>query len=81
MHPAMALWIWSMTMARVGQAIILGQEYQSDINATPIVTSEVPITSCADLHYADLADQHLPDILLDRLAALYWAEGDGDLGV
>ena len=33
MHPAMAVWIWSMTMSRVWQATLMGEEYRPGAHA------------------------------------------------
>jgi hypothetical protein len=80
MHPAMAVWIWSMTMSRVWQAALMGEEYRPEVGLTPLASAPVLVTANAYLH-TDLAKHRLPDILLDRLAELYWTERDAELAI
>jgi hypothetical protein len=80
MHPAMAVWIWSMTMSRVWQATLMGEEYRPGANLTPFKAAPVLVRANPYLH-TDLAKHPLPDILLDRLADLYWTERDAELAI
>ncbi len=86
MHPAMAVWIWSMTMSRVWQATLMGQEYrpQGDEKRPNVGQAKVgaPVLVRANSYlHSDLAKNPLPDILLDRLADLYWTERDAELAI
>lgn len=88
MHPAMAVWIWSMAMARVWQASLWTSGPQgSKLDAFPLRAD----TRCVDapsrlvlvnnyLH-SDIAEKPLPAALLDRLADLYWTERDAELAI
>ena len=45
MHPAMALWMWSMVMCRIWQATLMGKEYRPEddflpAKAAPLFVSE-----------------------------------------
>jgi hypothetical protein len=80
MDPAMAVWIWSMTMSRVWQATVMGQEYRPGSPITPLKVAPALVLANPYLH-TDLAQLPLPDILLDRLADLYWTERDAQLGI
>jgi hypothetical protein len=85
MHPAMAIWIWSMAMSRIWQATLMGQEYRAEslemaAKDMPAKTPPILVLANAYLH-TDLAKQPLPDRLLDRLADLYWTERDSELAI
>ena len=80
MHPAMAVWIWSMTMSHVWQATLRGEEYRPGSHLTPLKAAPALVLANPYLH-TDLAKHPLPDILLDRLADLYWTERDAQLGM
>ena len=80
MHPAMAVWIWSMTMSHVWQATLRGEEYRPGSPLTPLKVAPALVLANPYLH-TDLAKHPLPDILLDRLADLYWTERDAQLGM
>ena len=80
MHPAMAVWIWSMTMSHVWQATLKGEEYRPGDDLTPLNAAPALVTADRNLHI-DLAKQLLPEILLDRLVYLHWTERDAQLGV
>ena len=80
MHPAMAVWIWSMTMSRVWQTTLMGEEYRPGVNLTPLKAAPVLVRANPYLH-TDIAKLPLPDILLDRLADLYWTERDAELAI
>ncbi|MBN9248373.1 hypothetical protein [Hyphomicrobium sp.] len=80
MHPAMALWIWSVSMSRVWQNALLGEEtLQGEDDVRPRA-NPIFIPAGAYLH-SDLAKNPLPDVILDRLADLYWTERDADLAI
>ena len=80
MHPAMAVWIWSMTMSRVWQATLMGEEYRPEANLTPLKAAPALVRANRYLH-TDIAKLPLPDILLDRLADLYWTEREAELAI
>jgi hypothetical protein len=85
MHPAMAVWIWSMTMSRVWRATLMGEEYRPEIGEQPRSVERcnpAPMLVPANPYLHSDIDQHpLPDILLDRLADLYWTERDAELAI
>ncbi len=82
MHPAMAVWIWSMTMSRVWQATLMGEEYRPGDSFKPVkARSEMVLVKANAYLQSDLAKHPLPDILLDRLADLYWTERDAELAI
>lgn len=93
MHPAMAVWIWSVAMARAWQSSLLdaGSYSPSREDATPTGTATHPLTRLANLDlclvpandylHFDVAQKPLPDVILDRLADLYWAERDAELAI
>ena len=80
MHPAMALWMWSMVMCRIWQATLMGEEYRPGDDFLPGKVAPLLVRANAYL-LTDLAKDPLPDILLDRLANLYWTEREAQLGV
>jgi len=80
LHPAMALWIWSVSMSRVWQASLSGASLQPVEPQTPKKADPVFVRADAYLH-SDVAKNPLPDIILDRLADLYWAERDSELAI
>ena len=64
MHPAMAVWIWSMTsMSRIWQATLMGEEYRSRDDFLPAKSASLLIRAHAYL-ITDIAKHRLPDILL-----------------
>ena len=80
MHPAMAVWMWSMVMSRIWQATLMGEEYRPGDDFLPAKVPPVFIKALPYLR-TDLATLPLPDILLDRLFDLYWTERDAELGI
>ena len=80
MHPAMAVWLWSMVMSRIWQATLLGEEYRRGDDFLPGKATPMLIGAHAYL-ITDLAKHPLPDILLDRLSDLYWTEREAELGI
>jgi hypothetical protein len=80
MHPAMALWLFSMVMGRIWQATLMGEEYRPGDELLPAKAAPRLVAVHAYL-ITDLAKHPLPDILLDRLAHLYWTQREGELGV
>jgi hypothetical protein len=85
MHPAMAVWIWSMAMARAWQGLlwestvppegVVKKSENKRIALSPIL---VPAN---DYLHSEIPQNPLPDKLLDRLADLYWTERDADMAV
>lgn len=80
MHPAMALWIFSVSMSRAWQSSLLGDQTLPVAAQMPSKPDPVFVRADAYLH-SDLAKNPLPDIILDRLADLYWAERDSELAI
>ena len=80
MHPAIAVWVWSMTMSRIWEATLMGEEYRPVDDLTPLNAAPAPVMANRNLH-TDLAIQLLPEILLDRLVYLHWTERDAQLRV
>ncbi len=85
MHPAMAVWIWSMTMSRVWHATLMGEEYRPEVGEERRGVEQskaAPMLVRADPYlHSELANPPLPDMLLDRLAELYWTERDAELAI
>lgn len=90
MHPAMAVWIWSVSMARAWQSSLWNP---ADFVPMPGVSDRQPIVlpqshakassfvlANSYLH-SDIAQTPLPAPLLDRLADLYWMERDSELAI
>ena len=91
MHPAMAVWIWSMAMARAwqpapwyGNGSVTGPD-----QGKPVKRDYLPRVGSADqcmvlannyLH-SEVSETPLPDTLMDRLADLYWTERDEELAI
>ena len=80
MHPAMALWIWSVSMSRVWQNALLGEQNLQGEDEIQPRANPIFIRAGAYLQ-SDLAKNPLPDVILDRLADLYWTERDADLAI
>jgi hypothetical protein len=80
MHPAMALWIWSVSMSRVWQTSLLGEQLIQGQEEKPAPTEPIFVRANNYL-YSDVARNPLPDSILDRLADLYWTERDADLAI
>lgn len=80
MHPAMALWIWSVSMSRVWQNALLGEQTLQSGDEMRKRANPAFIRAGAYMH-SDLAKNPLPDVILDRLADLYWTERDADLAI
>ena len=80
MHPAMALWLFSLVMARIWQATLMGEEYRPGDDFLPTKTAPLLVAVHAYL-LTDLAKQPLPDILRDRLSDLYWTEREAALAI
>ena len=93
MHPAMAVWIWSVAMVRAWQSSVFdtGSYFPSQENETTPRPAIHPLTRLANLDmclvpatdylHFDVAQKPLPDVILDRLADLYWAERDAELAI
>lgn len=80
MHPAMALWIWSVSMSRIWQASLFGEQCQQWADEKPKAADPIFVRANNYL-YSDLAKNPLPDSTLDRLADLYWIERDAGLAI
>jgi hypothetical protein len=80
MHPAMALWIWSVSMSRVWQTSLLGEQFLQRPDEKPRIADPVFVRANNYL-FSDVAKNPLPDSILDRLADLYWTERDADLAI
>lgn len=93
MHPAMAVWIWSMTMARAWQTSLwedarvfgFGKIDRPDTSRAADWAQRIYIQPGVVLAtpylYSDIAEKPLPDKLLDRLADLYWTERDEEMAI
>ncbi len=91
MHPAMAVWIWSMAMARVWQtsmlqpATLVPTGFFKDKEAGGIAAkrthSEPRLVLANEYLQSEIAASPLPEKLLDRLAELYWTERDPELAI
>ncbi len=84
MHPALAIWIWSMAMARAcfGPApenMVIGNGTIRSIPPKQLVSRGL-IRASEYLH-SEVPEHPLPNELLDRLADLYWAERDAHLAI
>ncbi|MBY0559530.1 hypothetical protein [Hyphomicrobium sp.] len=80
MHPAMALWIWSVSMSRVWQTSLMGADLLPQLDEKPRVADPAFVRANNYL-YSEVAKNPLPDSILDRLADLYWTERDSDLAI
>lgn len=80
MHPAMALWIWSVSMSRVWQNALLGEQTPQSADEIRKRANPAFVRASAYMH-SDLAKNPLPDVILDRLADLYWTERDANLAI
>ncbi len=94
MHPAMAVWIWSMAMARIWHTSMLQPATLLPVGLLkekPTAKPQPPaarrtgslasLVLANDYLQSDIAVTPLPDTLLDRLAELYWAERDSELAI
>jgi hypothetical protein len=81
MHPAMAFWILSMTMSRIWQGSLAGCENHPDMWQKTLEDEQTE--SIADDPYLKSVEtEHaLPDVILDRLAHLYWIEREPALAI
>jgi hypothetical protein len=63
----------------------MGEEYQPEIGEKPRSVEQsnpTPMLVRANPYlHSDIAQHPLPDILLDRLADLYWTERDAELAI
>jgi hypothetical protein len=89
MHPAMAVWIWSLTMGRAWQSSLWepfgvsngGNEHAPpNVHRAPKPSETRPVFANGYLH-SEIPGTPLPDKLLDRLAELYWTERDSELAI
>lgn len=87
MHPAMAVWIWTMTMARAWQGsafdsfgLSTGEKPEGEDERRPIAT-EPRLVLAGRYLQSELAISPLPEKLLDRLAELYWTERDSEMAI
>lgn len=80
MHPAMALWIWSVSMSRAWQTSLWSDQFSPQPDIKPKV-ADLAFVRANNYLYSDVAKNPLPDTILDRLADLYWTERDADLAI
>ncbi len=90
MHPAMAVWIWSVAMLRAWQSSMWeGGNLGLSLDTAPATTQprtrlanyDIRLVPANDYLHFEVAEKPLPDVLLDRLADLYWAERDAELAI
>lgn len=90
MHPAMAVWIWSVAMQRAWQSSLWeGGNLDLSLDTAPATTQsrtrlanyDIHLVAANDYLHFEVAEKPLPDVLLDRLADLYWAERDEELAI
>jgi len=84
MHPAMAVWIWTMAMARAWQSSAFDtmQLGADDRERAPLQIATEPRLVLANPYLqSQIPETPLPDRLLDRLAELYWTERDGEMAI
>lgn len=88
MHPFMAIWIWSNAVTRAvwlgddaGQNKLSDRSSDPTLTHLPIVVPAAKEILAADYLYTDIVAHPLPDVLLDRLADLYWTEREGELPI
>jgi hypothetical protein len=89
MHPAMAIYIWSMSMSRAWQSSLWDPSAfipqspptpkRSETSSQAAAESRIVLAK-SYLH-SEIAQNPLPGILLDRLADLYWTERDAELAI
>ena len=85
MHPWLAVWIWSMAMARAWQPQLMVDDKRE---AEPI-HAEVPagkraiaLAIPANRYLkSSIIETPLPEIILDRLADLHWMEREPALAI
>ncbi len=86
MHPALAVWIWMMAMARAWQGpftvgISSSEKDPERLTRRTGHSAQPMFVRASEYLHSDVAQNPLPDKLLDRLADLYWTERDAELGV
>lgn len=91
MHPAMAIWIWSMAMARAwqpgawhGNLPLSGSEKDKSDKRDYLpraMTSDPHLVLANNYLHSEISVTPLPDTLMDRLADLYWTERDEELAI
>jgi hypothetical protein len=87
MHPAMALWIFSMAMARAWQSslgdIVSPGELPREIAVKPATTgaANLSLVYAQEYLYSEIPEVPLPSDILDKLADLYWTERDEQLAI
>ena len=83
MHPWMAVWLWSVTMSRIGQDAVF-DAWPGARNSSPEIppqTRPTPLVLASNYLRTDLVSRPLPAALLDKLADLYWTERDSELAI
>jgi hypothetical protein len=82
MHPAMALWVWSISISRIWQDSFAGCENLPDMRQSQLEDKQLESIAAAQpcLKSGETEDA-LPDIILDRLAHLYWIEREPALAI
>ena len=82
MHPAMALWIWSIAMSRIWQDSLSASEIFPEMSQSQFEDAETKSIAVARPYVkSSETEDVLPDIILDRLAHLYWLEREPALAV
>lgn len=87
MHPAMAVWIWSVAMMRAVQPPFFNfgnVAFDAPEEDAPIKLRQAPtwaFVPAIGYLQTDIAKTPLPAPLLDRLADLYWMERDSELAI
>ena len=83
MHPWMAFWIWSEAMRRAAFSIptVNARDEALLDNKTKILLPSADVIRAENYLQTGLIDHPLPDILLDRLADLYWTEREAELPI
>ncbi|MBS0249491.1 MAG: hypothetical protein JSR78_00315 [Proteobacteria bacterium] len=84
----MAVWIWSVAMVRAWQSSIWqGDSYYPSLEKetshplTRLANPDMRLVAANDYLHFEVAEKPLPDVILDRLADLYWAERDAELAI
>jgi len=83
MHPAMALWIWSLTMQRIWQNAVAGEpEVPSSAKGKILLKNSSAIAITAERYLkSEVIETPLPGEILDRLAELHWMELEPNMAI
>ena len=73
MHPWTALWLWSITIARIWRNSL--SDEVCVLHIRPEAKRLLSITvNASDYLKSEVIEHPLPDLILDRLADLHWLE-------